>query len=207
LTKGAGLLGEIGWFYAWLAVVSFGGAYALLGYMTQTLVQDYGWITTPQMIDALGLAETTPGPLILVTQFVAMLAGYGTGGAALAIAAGFVALWATFVPCFLWIFTAAPYLDAITARPRLQSALGAITAAVLGVILSLSVWFAFNVLFATVGTWSSGPLSVPWPTFSSLDVKALALVAVAAALLLWRKMGLGLVLPTMAALGTALGLL
>jgi len=102
--SGQTLLADMGWFFARLAVVTFGGAYSVLAYMTQTVVDQYGWITTPQMIDALGLAETTPGPLILVTQFVAMLTGQMQGGLTLALMAGVVALWATFVPCFLWIF-------------------------------------------------------------------------------------------------------
>ena len=133
---GQQLLSDLGWFFARLAVVTFGGAYAVLAYMTQTVVDQYHWISTDQMIDALGLAETTPGPLILVTQFVAMLTGQMTGGVTLALAAGAVALWATFVPCFLWIFLAAPYLDRLAARPRLAAALHGITAAVVGVILN-----------------------------------------------------------------------
>ena len=111
---------QLGLFFSKLAVVTFGGAYAVLAYMTQTVVQDYGWITTEQMIDALGLAETTPGPLILVTEFVALLAGYAQGGLSAAVAAGLLALWVTFTPCFLWIFLAGPYLERIAAQPRLS---------------------------------------------------------------------------------------
>ncbi|MEM7320928.1 MAG: chromate efflux transporter, partial [Pseudomonadota bacterium] len=156
-------LADIGWFFAWLAVVTFGGAYAVLAYLTQTVVDQYHWITTAQMIDALGLAETTPGPLILVTQFVAMLSGQLQGGPTLALAAGAVALWATFVPCFLWIFLAAPYLEKLATLPRLSAGLQAISAAVVGVILNLSVWFAMHVLFLQIGSLTLGPLSVPWP--------------------------------------------
>jgi len=126
-------------FFSKVAVVTFGGAYSVLAYMTQSVVQDYGWITTQQMIDALGLAETTPGPLILVTEFVALLAGFAQSGVSGAIAAGVLALWVTFTPCFLWIFLAGPYLDRIAGNPRLSAALRAITAAVVGVIANLSV--------------------------------------------------------------------
>jgi chromate transporter len=205
--SGPALLADIGWFFARLAVVTFGGAYAVLAYMTQTVVDDYGWITTPQMIDALGLAETTPGPLILVTQFVAMLAGHLQGGPALALAAGVVALWATFVPCFLWIFLAGPYLDQIAARPRLSAALQAITAAVVGVILNLSVWFALHVLFDDIRTMNVGPLSAPIPVWSSLNPAALALTAIAAILLLGARAGLALTLFLMASIGALGGFL
>ncbi len=145
---GAVFLTDLASYFAQLSLLSFGGAYALLGWMTQTVVQDYGWITTPQMIDALGLAETTPGPLILVTQFVGHLAGHGQGGFALMALAGGLTLWMTFAPCFLWIFAGAPYLEQLLAMPRLKGALSAITAAVTGVIASLSLWFALSVLFS-----------------------------------------------------------
>ncbi len=203
----ATLLSEIGWFFAKLAVVTFGGAYAVLAYMTQTVVEQYGWISTDQMIDALGLAETTPGPLILVTQFVAMLTGTIQGGVGLALAAGFTALWATFVPCFLWIFLAGPYLDQIAARPRLSAALKAITAAVVGVILNLTVWFAMNVLFGGLGQILLGPVTLPWPNVTQLDVQALILTALAALLLLKAKLGLGATLVIMALSATALNVL
>nr|WP_157598880.1 chromate efflux transporter [Tateyamaria omphalii] len=195
---------EIGLFFSKLAIVTFGGAYAVLAYMTQEVVQDHGWITTGQMIDALGLAETTPGPLILVTEFVALLAGYVQGGLALALAAGAVTLWVTFVPCFLWIFAAGPYLDHISARPRLSAALSAITAAVVGVILNLSVWFALHVIFGTVR--SDGTLALPRPVLSTLDVWAVALTLVAAYLMLRLKLGLLTTLAIMAGAGCALSL-
>ncbi|MEM8730090.1 MAG: chromate efflux transporter [Pseudomonadota bacterium] len=204
---GPPLLADIGWFFAWLAVVTFGGAYAVLAYMTQTVVEQYGWISTPQMIDALGLAETTPGPLILVTEFVAMLAGYLSGGAGLALAAGVVALWATFVPCFLWIFMAGPYLDRLASKPRLTAALGGVTAAVVGVILNLSVWFALHVLFQSMGRLRIGPLSLPWPDVTSLDPLALGLTAVAGVLMLWRGWGMVRVLVLCAAVALGFELL
>lgn len=173
--------------------------------MTQTVVQNFGWVTTAQMIDALGLAETTPGPLILVTQFVAMLVGHQAGGAGLAIAAGLIALWAIFVPCFLWVFVAGPYLDEIAMRPRLDSALKGITAAVFGVILSLALWFALNITFDHVPTLHFGPASLPRPDIASINVDALLLMLVAAGLMVWRKLGLTRVLPLMSAIGAVLG--
>ncbi|MEX0309464.1 MAG: chromate efflux transporter [Tateyamaria sp.] len=196
---------EIGLFFSKLAVVTFGGAYAVLAYMTQEVVQDHGWITTAQMIDALGLAETTPGPLILVTEFVALLAGYAQGGLGLALAAGALSLWVTFVPCFLWIFAAGPYLDQIAARPRLSAALQAITAAVVGVILNLSVWFALHVLFGSVR--SSGALAIPRPDIATLDPWALVLTSIALVLMLWLRLGLLPCLAIMAALGCGLSLI
>lgn len=189
--SGPPLLADIGWFMARLAVVTFGGAYAVLAYMTQTVVDQYHWITTAQMIDALGLAETTPGPLILVTQFVAMLSAHLAGGPALAVAAGLVALWATFVPCFLWIFTAAPYLDHIAGRPRPAAALAAITAAVVGVILNLSLWFALHVLFTEISELRAGPVALPLPDWTSLDPLALSLVALAAVWMIPLRRGMG----------------
>ncbi|WP_299558808.1 chromate efflux transporter [uncultured Sulfitobacter sp.] len=183
----AAFLLEVGLFFSKLAMVTFGGAYAVLGYMTQTVVTDLGWITTEQMIDALGLAETTPGPLILVTQFVAMLAGFVQGGPTNAFAAGLVALWVTFCPCFLWIFLAGPFLDRISTQPRLSAALTAITAAVVGVILNLSLWFALHVMFAEVGR--RAPIALPLPVWHSFDPVATLLIAVAAILMLRFNLG------------------
>ncbi|KIN64960.1 Chromate transporter [Sulfitobacter noctilucicola] len=177
----------LGLFFSKLAVVTFGGAYAVLTYMTQTVVQQYGWITTDQMIDALGLAETTPGPLILVTEFVALLAGFAQSGLTGALAAGLLALWVTFTPCFLWIFLAGPYLERISAQPQLAGALRAITAAAVGVIANLSVWFAMHVLFRTVTPQFFA--AMPWPDFNSFDPLAGALSLLAAALMLWFKLG------------------
>ena len=131
---GNSFLTDIGVFFSTLAVVTFGGAYAVLAYMTQEVVVGFGWLTTPQMLDALGLAETTPGPLILVTQFVGMLAGMAEGGVVLAVLAGVLTLWVTFVPCFIWIFAGAPLIDWLAGKPRLRAALAGITAAVVGVI-------------------------------------------------------------------------
>lgn len=199
--SGHQLLSDLGWFFARLAVVTFGGAYAVLAYMSQTVVDQYHWISADQMIDGLGLAETTPGPLILVTQFVAMLAGQINGGFSLALAAGAVALWATFVPCFLWIFLTAPYLDRLATRPRLSAALHGITAAVVGVILNLSVWFALNVLFESVPDMNLGPAAIPVPQVSSLNIPALALTFIAGILIFRLKLGIGTVLVLMSLAG------
>ncbi|MEL6449942.1 MAG: chromate efflux transporter [Pseudomonadota bacterium] len=196
---------QIGLFFSKLAIVTFGGAYAVLAYMTQEVVQDYGWITTGEMIDALGLAETTPGPLILVTEFVALLAGFAQGGLDLALAAGAVSLWVTFVPCFLWIFAAGPYLDQIAARPRLAAALQSITAAVVGVILNLSVWFALHVLFAQIGTVAG--LSLPLPDLTTLNIWALVLTGAAMVLMLGIRLTLLPTLAIMAAAGCAISAL
>ena len=179
---------QIGLFFSKLAVVTFGGAYAVLAYMAQTVVQDHGWITTEQMIDALGLAETTPGPLILVTEFVALLAGFAQSGPWGAVSAGFLTVWVTFTPCFLWIFLAGPYLEVISAQPRLAGALRAITAAVVGVIANLSVWFALHVLFERVLPMAH--LALPLPDWSSIDPIAGALTLIAAVLMLAFRFGI-----------------
>ncbi len=201
------LLSDLGWFFARLAVVTFGGAYAVLAYMTQTVVVGYEWISTSQMIDALGLAETTPGPLILVTQFVAMLSGQIAGGPSLALAAGLVALWATFIPCFLWIFLAAPYLDHIAARPALAGAMRTITAAVVGVILNLSVWFSLNVLFQDTSPINWGPITVPAPDLATLDGSAVILTIAAGLLIFGLKSGLAATLSLMVLAGMTLHLI
>ena len=192
---------QIGLFFSKLAVVTFGGAYAVLAYMTQTVVQDYGWITTAQMIDALGLAETTPGPLILVTEFVALLAGFAQGGVSKAIAAGLIVLWVTFTPCFLWIFLAGPYLERISSQPRLAGALQAITAAVVGVIANLSIWFALHVLFNDVR--APQLLALPLPVLTSFNLPAAVLTSVAVFMMIGAKQGF---VTTMGVLGVlALG--
>jgi len=203
------LLTEVGLFFAKLAVVTFGGAYAVLAYMVQQVVGDYGWLTTGQMMDALGLAETTPGPLILVTEFVGFLAGAGQGGFGLGVLAAVVTLWVTFVPCFLWIFAFAPYVEWITAQPRLNGALSGITAAVVGVILNLSLWFALHVVFAGVTRQEIGPATIWWPDLTTLDPGAIGLAVLAGWLLLGRKWDLLAVLAVMAGAGAvwSLGIL
>lgn len=192
-----GLLLQIALFFSQLAIVTFGGAYAVLAYMTQQVVSDYNWLTTPEMIDALGLAETTPGPLILVTQFVGTLAGVKSGGVGFGIVAGAVTLWVTFVPCFLWIFVGAPYLDWLSSQPRLNAALTAISSAVVGVILNLSIWFALHVFFADVQVASVGPFTLSVPDMASFQPLPVLLAMVTAILMLRFKLPIIAVLPIM----------
>jgi len=200
-------LTDIAVFFSTLAVVTFGGAYAVLAYMTQEVVVSYGWLSTAQMMDALGLAETTPGPLILVTQFVGMIAGLAQGGVSMALIAGALTLWVTFVPCFIWIFAGAPLIDWLQGRPRLQGALAAITAVVVGVIANLSLWFALHVFFGTVETLDWGPITSVLPDLTTLQPIAVLLAALAAILLIWRAWSLPLVLCICAAASLCLSLI
>ncbi len=180
------VLAQLAWFFSKLAVVTFGGAYAVLAYMAQDVVQVHGWLKPGEMLDGLGLAETTPGPLILVTEFVGYLAAYRFGGGPavpMGILGAIVTLWATFVPCFLWIFAGAPYIERLNNEPRLKSALAAVTAAVVGVILNLTVWFALNVLFRQVSEVKAGPLNLLLPDPTTADAKAFALSTLAFVLL------------------------
>ncbi|SPF76054.1 putative chromate transport protein [Aliiroseovarius pelagivivens] len=200
---GADFLVDVGLFFSKLAVVSFGGAYAVLAYMAQAAVETEGWISAGQMVDGLGLAETTPGPLILVTQFVGFMAGYNLAGAGLAFAAGLMTLWATFVPCFLWIFTAAPHVEWLTSQPRLDAALRAITAAIVGVIANLMLWFAMTVFFAqTRPIWEGLPGARP--DFASVDLTAVGLCALSAVLLARLSLPLTLICMALAGLGCSL---
>jgi chromate transporter len=204
------ILVQIGTFFSKLAVVSFGGAYALLAYMAQQVVETYGWMTAPEMVDGLGLAETTPGPLILVTQFVGFLAGFRAAAPFSPVTAGILGaamtLWVTFVPAMLLTFAAAPFVEQLRSNQRLSGALAAITAAVVGVILNLSVWFALHVLFGQVTEMHAGPLR--WFAFDplALDLKATALAMVAAVLAFGLHRGLVEVIAIMAALGVAMRL-
>ena len=198
---------EVGVFFSTLAIVTFGGAYAVLAYMTQEVVVTFGWLSTAQMMDALGLAETTPGPLILVTQFVGMIAGLSDGGITMALIAGVLTLWVTFVPCFIWIFAGAPLIDWLDGRPRLQGSLAAITAAVVGVIANISLWFALHVFFATVVPLQWGPVQSIWPQLETLQLLPVGLAAIAAVLLLKKGWSLPRVLLICAALSLIFNLL
>jgi chromate transporter len=183
------VLTQMSVFFSKLAVVTFGGAYAVLAYMGQDVVVRYGWLDAGAMMDGLGLAETTPGPLILVTEFVGYLSAYRNGGGpavAMGLLGAGVALWATFVPCFLWIIAGAPYIEWIRSQPRLKGALAAIAAAVVGVILNLAIWFALHVFFANVTLNEIGPLKLWTPTLSSLDWRVVVLSGVSGFLLLER---------------------
>jgi chromate transporter len=177
------VLAHLAYFFSKLAVVTFGGAYAVLAYMAQEAVTGYGWLTAGEMLDGLGLAETTNGPLILVTEFVGYIAALRVGGVAIGVLGALVTLWATFAPCFLWIFVGAPYVERLTHAPRLASALRTVTAAVVGVIANLSLWFALHVVFARVDERHIGPLRLFVPDAASLDIVALALSCLAMVLI------------------------
>jgi chromate transporter len=199
---------QVARFFAQLAVVTFGGAYAVLSAVTQAAVDYYGWLTTPEMITGLGLAETTPGPLVLVLQFVGTLAGYRDAaplspwvGALLGAA---LTLWVTFVPSILWILLAGPVLDRMHRLPHLAGALHGITAAVVGVILNLSLWFALHVAFAKLGTVNVGPATLLAPDLASVRPMLLGMSALAAIALIRFKLGLGWVLAGGLALGALL---
>ena len=201
------LLAELGTFFSTLAIVTFGGAYAVLAYMAQDVVVHFGWLTAGEMVDALGLAETTPGPLILVTQFVGFLAGFKEGGLLLGMIAALVVLWVTFAPCFLWILAGAPYIEWISAQPRLKGALSAITAAVVGVILNLSLWFALHVLFTRVVRETWGPVTMWRPDFATIEWLALTLFLLGCVLAFKLHWGIIRILLVASVLGAILRLL
>lgn len=169
------ILVEIGVFFSKLAILTFGGAYAVLTYMAQDVVQHYGWLEPGEMIDGLGLAETTPGPLILVTQFVGFLAAVREGGLSVGLAGALVTLWVTFVPCFIWIFAGAGWIEWITAQPRLKSAMACIIAAVTGAMINLSLWFGLHVLFEKLACHQYGFMTVCWPDLTVVNWQALML--------------------------------
>ena len=198
-------------FFSNAAVVTFGGAYAVLAYIAQQAVGTFGWLLPGEMLDGLGLAETTPGPLILVVEFVGFMGAFRQPGALPPLLAGAlgaaVTVWVTFVPCFLWIFLGAPYIEALRGNRALQAALSAITAAVVGVILNLSVWFGLHVLFRSVRSHRLGPMLVSLPDLSSLDPRAAALALLSVVLLFRVKLGIPKTLAASAVLGAALHLL
>jgi chromate transporter len=202
---GASVFVQEGVFFSKAAVVTFGGAYAVLAYIAQRAVETYGWLRPGEMLDGLGLAETTPGPLIMVVQFVGFLGAFRHPGALSPLLAGVVGsvvtVWVTFVPCFLWIFLGAPYIEALRGNRRLHAALSAITAAVVGVILNLSLWFGLHVVFRTVDERHVGPLRLFVPAVASLDVAAAVLVGLAMLAMFRFKLGLPKTLAATAALG------
>ncbi len=204
----ADVLTREGIFFSEAAVVTFGGAYAVLAWVTQKAVVTFGWLSAAQMLDGLGLAETTPGPLILVLQFTGFLAAYQHPDGLPPLVAGLlgalITLWVTFVPCFMWIFVFAPWVEAARGNRRLAAALAAITAAVVGVILNLSVFFSLHVLFARVGVFTLGPMTIPAPQWSSIDLRAAAVSAVAFGMLFAFKLGLGRTLLACSLLGALL---
>ncbi len=205
LLLGAGhVFTQLGIFFSQMAVVTFGGAYAVLSYVAQQAVVRFGWITPGQMIDGLGLAETTPGPLILVVQFVGFLAAYQVAGGEHPLIAGFggalLTVWVTFVPCFLWIFLGAPYVEKLRGSAALSGALAAITAAVVGVIANLGLWFAIHALFARVS-------EAGMPELSSVQWIPAMLTAIALLLTFALRWSLGRLLLTCILLGAATTLL
>src|SRR5215471_12138124 len=177
---------EIGGFFSKMAVVTFGGAYAVLAYMAQQAVETYGWLQPGEMLDGLGMAETTPGPLIMVVQFVGFMAAYRDPGALPPLLAGtlggLLATWTTFVPCFLWIGLGAPFIERLRDNKPLSGALAGITAAVVGVILNLAVWFASHTIFRETGPISWHGLGFDMPVLASINPWAfiLSLAAITA---------------------------
>src|SRR5215469_3868837 len=191
---------QIATFFSKMAVVTFGGAYAVLAYVAQGAVEQYGWLKPGEMLDGLGMAETTPGPLIMVLQFVGFMAAYRDPGSLSPLVAatlgGLLATWVTFIPCFLWIFLGAPFVETLRGNKALNGALSAITAAVVGVVLNLAAWFAIHSVFRTTVPVRAFALSFDAPVLSSVDPSALAL-SLAAAIAIFRfKIGM---IPTLAA--------
>jgi chromate transporter len=200
-----------GVFFSKAAVVTFGGAYAVLAYIAQRAVETFGWLQPGEMVDGLGLAETTPGPLIMVVQFVGFLGAYRDPGALSPMLAGvlgsIVTVWVTFVPCFLWIFLGAPYIEALRGNRSLHAALSTITAAVVGVILNLSLWFGMHVVFRKIAEQHRGPLRLLVPDLGSIDVAAAVLASLAMLAMFRFKFGMPKTLAASAALGAAWKLL
>jgi chromate transporter len=205
MTGTSSVWSRIGLFFSQTAVVTFGGAYAVLAYVAQQAVETYGWLQPGEMLDGLGMAETTPGPLIQVVQFVGFMGAYRQPGSLDPMIAGvlgsILTTWVTFVPCFLFIFAGAPWIEHLRSRHGLTAALSGITAAVVGVILNLAVWFSIHVLFRTVHQFHLGPLRLLQPEWATLDLAALAITAFAFAALFWWRWGIMTTLAAAAALG------
>jgi len=205
LAGNPGAYRDIGAFFSKMAVVTFGGAYAVLAYVAQQAVDHYHWLKPGEMLDGLALAETTPGPLVLVLTFTGFMAAFRAPGDLSPLLSGILGAtlttWVTFVPCFLWIFLGAPWIERLRENKALSSALTAISAAVTGVILNLAVWFAIHVLFAKVDEVYAGPFTLAWPEWASLNPAALILAALSAAMLLRFKAGIFMTLAVCGALG------
>ncbi|WP_208021256.1 chromate efflux transporter [Paracoccus alkanivorans] len=202
---------DIAVFFSKMAVVTFGGAYAVLAYVAQQAVETYHWLQPGEMLDGLGMAETTPGPLIMVTQFVGFMGAFRAPGALdpllAATLGGLLTTWVTFTPCFLWIFLGAPYVEALRSNRALSAALATITAAVVGVILNLAVWFGLHVLFGELVTVSGFGMSVDAPVLSSVNVASLVLTLGALIAVFRFKVGMLKVLAACSLAGLAYGLL
>jgi chromate transporter len=199
------IFAQQGVFFGEAAIVTFGGAYAVLAYIAQKAVETYGWLSPGEMLDGLALAETTPGPLIMVVQYVAFLGAFrhpgGMSPYAAAVLGSLLTTWVTFAPCFLWIFLGAPYVEALRGNRTIHAALSAITAAVVGVILNLSVWFAVHTIFHTVHSTTFGLVRADIPQWSSIDPAALVLSAASLVAMLRFKLGMGWTLFGSALLG------
>jgi chromate transporter len=206
----ANVFSQIAIFFSKMAMVTFGGAYAVLAYVAQQAVEHYHWVGPREMLDGLGMAETTPGPLIMVLQFVGFMAAFREPGALSPMLAGalggLLATWVTFTPCFLWIFLGAPFIETMRGNKGLAGALSAITAAVVGVILNLSIWFALHTVFREVTPVRSFGLSFDAPVLSSVDVAALVLAVAAATAIFRFNVGMLTVLAGSCAAGLALRL-
>ncbi|QIO33540.1 chromate efflux transporter [Bradyrhizobium sp. 1(2017)] len=204
----ASVFSQIALFFSKMALVTFGGAYAVLAYVAQQAVEHYHWLKPHEMLDGLGMAETTPGPLIMVLQFVGFMAAYrdpsGLSPMLAATLGGLLATWVTFTPCFLWIFVGAPYIERLRGNTGLAGALSAITAAVVGVILNLSIWFALHTLFRETVPVNAFPLNFDMPVLKSVDVPALVLAIAAATAIFRFKLGMLTVLAASCAAGVAL---
>ncbi|MBC9032838.1 chromate efflux transporter [Sphingomonas sp. JC676] len=189
----ANVFSQIATFFSTLAVVTFGGAYAVLAYVAQEAVQSYHWLQPGEMLDGLGMAETTPGPLIMVLQFVGFMGAYRAPGMLHPLLAGtlggLLATWVTFIPCFLWIFLGAPFIERLRGNAAVAGALSAITAAVVGVILNLAIWFAIHTIFRQVQPFAAGPVRFDMPVLASVDLWALLLSAAAIVAMLRFKAG------------------
>jgi len=199
---------QIAIFFAKMAMVTFGGAYAVLAYVAQQAVEHYGWLSPPEMLDGLGMAETTPGPLIMVLQFVGFLGAYRDPGMLSPLWAGtlggLLATWVTFAPCFLWIFLGAPFIERMRGNAALAGALSAITAAVVGVVLNLALWFAIHAVFRQVTPVEAGPVRFDMPVLASIDPWTAALTLAAIVAVFRFKLGTFTVLAAAAAIGIAL---
>jgi chromate transporter len=204
----ANVFSQIALFFSKMAMVTFGGAYAVLAYVAQQAVEHYHWVQPREMLDGLGMAETTPGPLIMVLQFVGFMAAFRDPGAlppmVAATLGGLLATWVTFTPCFLWIFLGAPFIETLRGNKGLAGALTAITAAVVGVILNLSIWFALHTLFRETTPVRSLGLSFDMPVFSSIDIPAFVLAAAAATAIFRLNVGMLWVLAGSCAVGVAI---
>jgi chromate transporter len=203
-----GIYADVAWFFSKMAVVTFGGAYAVLAYAAQEAVQGYHWLSAPEMLSGLGLAETTPGPLILVLQFVGFMAGYRAPGSLTGVPGGIVAsiltVWVTFLPCFAFVFLGAPLVERLQENRKLAGALSAVTAAVVGVVANLAVWFALHVLFRQTVPVRTLGLSFDAPAPASVDPWAFSLAVVAGLCLFRLKLGVMRTLGICAAASIAL---